>query len=139
MPMSNLLYPLNPTTFTLSHKPLHSTFLSSFTNQPYLITLTNFATKPKNKIPTKTTSTKHSFITSSLQWVSTKPAVPVGDEDGEGWSQKEMREGKKKTLKTREKKTTNKIINASATVTMHICMVTVAIVQLCITAQFDTH
>ena len=51
----------------------------------------------------------------------------------------ERRKKKKKTLKTREKKTTNKIINASATVTMHICMVTVAIVQLCITAQFDTH
>ena len=141
MAMSNLLYPLNPTTFTLSHKPLHSTFLSSFTNKPYLITLTNFATKPRNKIPTKTTSTKHSFITSSLQWVSTKLAAPVGDEDGEGWSQKETREGKKKkkTLKTREKKTTNKKINSSATVTMHKCMVNVAIVQLCITAQFDTH
>ena len=105
MAMSNLLYPLNPTTFALSHKPLHSTFLSSFTNKPYLITLTNFATKPRNKIPTKTTSTKHSFITSSLQWVSTKLAAPVGDEDGEGWSQKETREGKKKknTKDKREK------------------------------------
>ena len=59
MAMSNLLYPLNPTTSTLSRKPLHSPFLSSFTNQPYLITLTNFATKPRNKIPTKPRRSTH--------------------------------------------------------------------------------
>jgi hypothetical protein len=48
MAMSNFLYPLKPTTFILSHKPLHSSFISTFRNQP---TLTNFTTKTRN--PTK--------------------------------------------------------------------------------------
>ena len=52
------------------------------------------------------------------------------DEDGEagdkeGWSQKEKREGKRSTERERE---INKITNASAIVTVHICTVTVAMV-----------
>ena len=53
----------------------------------------------------------------------------VGYEDNKGWSQKEKREGKRSRDK-REKKI-NKIINASAIVTVHICIFTVAIMHLC--------
>ena len=46
-------------------------------------------------------------------------------------SESEVRVRETRETERRREKKTNKIINASATITVHICTVTVAIVHLC--------